>query len=56
MLDKAASNDEQSLRILITGLKGHGTLLLVIDQPATIGALPIQSPVPKTCKWPIRRD
>jgi hypothetical protein len=30
-----------SLRALITGLKKHGQILLVVDQPATIGALPV---------------
>ena len=41
MFDKALRNDESKLRALIDGLKGHGTLLFVVDQPATIGALPI---------------
>ena len=39
--DKALPNDEEKLRTLIAGLKTHGEILLVVDQPATIGALPI---------------
>lgn len=41
LFDKALPNDEEKLRAVIAGLKTHGTLLLVVDQPATIGALPI---------------
>ena len=41
LFDKALPNDEGRLRALISGLKVHGQLLLVVDQPATIGALPI---------------
>jgi hypothetical protein len=41
LFDKALPNDEGRLRALIFGLKEHGQLLLVVDQPATIGALPI---------------
>lgn len=41
LFDKALPNDEGRLRALISGLKEHGQLLLVVDQPATIGALPI---------------
>jgi transposase len=41
LLDKALPNDEEKLRVLITGLKAYGEILLVVDQPATIGALPI---------------
>ncbi len=41
MFDKALPNDEDKLRTLIAGLKTHGEILLVVDQPATIGALPI---------------
>ncbi|RFA06629.1 IS110 family transposase [Subtercola boreus] len=39
--DKALPNDEAKLRQLISGLKQHGRVLFVVDQPATIGALPI---------------
>ena len=41
LFDKALPNDEDKLRTVIAGLKVHGRLLLVVDQPATIGALPI---------------
>lgn len=41
LLDKALPNDEDKLRTLIAELRMHGVLLLVVDQPATIGALPI---------------
>lgn len=41
LFDKALPNDEGKLRALIEGLTDHGTLLFVVDQPATIGALPI---------------
>lgn len=38
--NKALPNDETKLRMLFSGLKQHGQALLVVDQPATIGALP----------------
>lgn len=41
LLDLALPNDEAKLRALIEGLKVHGEILLVVDQPATIGALPV---------------
>jgi transposase len=41
LLDCALPNDEAKLRALIAGLRKHGQLLLVVDQPATIGALPV---------------
>lgn len=41
LLDSALSNDEPKLRALITKLKEHGRVLPVVDQPATIGALPV---------------
>ena len=34
-------NDEAKLRALIAELKTHGRLLFVVDQPSTIGALPV---------------
>lgn len=34
-------NDETRLRAQISNLKEHGNLLLVVDQPTTIGALPV---------------
>jgi transposase len=41
LFDKALPNEESKLRELIVCLKGHGTVLFVVDQPATIGALPL---------------
>ncbi len=40
LLDKALPQDEAKLRAIIAKLTKHGRLLLVVDQPATIGALP----------------
>jgi len=39
--NKALPNDEAELRPLIAELKTHGRLLCVVDQPSTIGALPV---------------
>lgn len=41
LLDSALPNEEAKLRALIAALKKHGQILLVVDQPATIGALPV---------------
>lgn len=41
LFDRALPNDEARLRDLIGGLKKHGRVLFVVDQPATIGALPV---------------
>lgn len=41
LFDRALPNDEKKLRALISELKQHGTVLFVVDQPATIGALPV---------------
>jgi transposase len=41
LYNKALPNDEAKLRALINELKTHGKLLFVVDQPATIGALPV---------------
>ncbi|GAB3249168.1 IS110-like element ISSfl4 family transposase [Arthrobacter pigmenti] len=41
LLDKALPQDEAKLRAIIDKLASHGTILLVVDQPATIGALPV---------------
>jgi len=41
LLDSALPNDETKLRALIGKLKEHGQVLLVVDQPATIGVLPV---------------
>ena len=39
--DKALPNDEARLRAVYDKLAGHGCLLVVVDQPATIGALAV---------------
>ena len=39
LFDKTLPNDETKLRALIAELKARGSILLVVDQPATIGAL-----------------
>jgi len=41
LLDSALPNDEAKLRALLGKLKAHGPVLLVVDQPATVGALPV---------------
>jgi hypothetical protein len=41
LYNKALPNDEVKLRALIAELKTHGRLLFVVDQPSTIGALPV---------------
>ncbi len=41
LFDKALPNDEFRLREILDSLKKHGSILLVVDQPATIGALPV---------------
>lgn len=41
VFDKALPNDEGKMRAVLQTLKQHGTVLVVVDQPATIGALPI---------------
>ncbi len=41
LLDRGLPNDETKLRALIGKLKQHGPILLVVDQPATVGALPV---------------
>lgn len=41
LLDRALPQDEVKLRALIGELRRHGTLLFVVDQPATIGTLPL---------------
>ena len=39
--DKALPQDEARLKAMIKSLSRHGRLLFVVDQPATIGALPV---------------
>ncbi|MFD5087550.1 IS110 family transposase [Kitasatospora sp. NPDC058406] len=42
VFDKALPNSEPRLRELFTKLQAkHGTVLVVVDQPATVGALPL---------------
>lgn len=41
LLDTALPQDEAKLRAIIDKVAEHGTILLVVDQPATIGALPV---------------
>jgi transposase len=41
LFDKALPNDEARLREVLASLNRHGSILLVVDQPATIGALPV---------------
>lgn len=41
IFDKALPNDENKMRAVLQKLKQHGIVLVVVDQPATIGALPI---------------
>ena len=39
--DKALPQDETALREVFTKLTVHGSVLVIVDQPATIGALPV---------------
>lgn len=41
LFDKALPNDENRLREILGSLSAHGKILLVVDQQATIGALPV---------------
>lgn len=41
LMDRPVPNDEQALRQLFAGLAEHGELIVVVDQPASIGALPV---------------
>lgn len=41
LYDKALPNDEDRLRAVFDRLATHGPLLIVVDQPNTIGALPV---------------
>ena len=42
VFDKALPNDEERLRALYKKLADHGNLLVVVDQPAIIGALAVE--------------
>ena len=39
--DKALPQDEAALREVFDKLAGYGSVLVIVDQPATIGALPV---------------
>lgn len=41
LFDKPLPQDETHLRGLFTGLQEHGPVLMILDQPNTIGALPV---------------
>lgn len=41
ILDRALPQDEAKLRSIIKAVAGKGRVLLVVDQPSTIGALPV---------------
>ena len=41
LLDRALPQDEEKLRAIIRSVAGEGRVLLIVDQPATIGALPV---------------
>jgi len=41
LFDRALPNDEARLRSILADLSEHGRVLVVVDQPATIGALPV---------------
>ncbi|MEH0057962.1 IS110 family transposase [Auritidibacter ignavus] len=41
LYDRELPQDETALRDVIVQLQGHGSVLVVVDQPNTIGALPI---------------
>lgn len=41
LLNTPLPNAEAAVRSLLQGLHQHGTVLVVVDQPATIGALPV---------------
>ncbi|MEU7764750.1 IS110 family transposase [Nocardia sp. NPDC049190] len=41
LFDRALPNDESRLRAVFDKLAAHGRLLIVVDQPNTIGALPV---------------
>lgn len=39
--DRPLAQDERQIRDVIARLRGHGTVLVVVDQPDTIGSLPL---------------
>jgi transposase len=48
--DKPLPNDEQRLRALLAQLSSHGRILVVVDQPASIGALPVAAARASGCQ------
>lgn len=55
LFDKALPNDEAKLRDVFGRLAEHGPVLVIVDQPNTIGALPVT--VARACglTWPTCR-
>ncbi len=41
LVDRPLPNDEAALRELFSQLVSHGPVVIVVDQPASIGALPV---------------
>jgi transposase len=41
LADRVVGNDETALRELLDSLRGHGSVLVVVDQPSSIGSLAI---------------
>lgn len=41
LVDRPLPNDEAAVRALFTGLVSRGEVIVVVDQPASIGALPV---------------
>jgi hypothetical protein len=53
--DAALVNTEARLRQVFDKLARHGPVLVVVDQPASIGALPVASPGFAAIRWPTCR-
>jgi transposase len=51
LYDKALPNDETKLRAVFAQLAEHGSMLIVVDQPNTIGALPVT--VARACGYDV---
>lgn len=41
LFDRPLPNDEAALTAMLTGLQAHGRVLVVVDQPASVGGLVI---------------
>lgn len=54
--DKSLPQDEAKLRALFAELSKRGPVLVVVDQPATIGALPVTWHELKASMWPTCLD